>query len=153
MQSFSCLHFYFMLIMNMRGGNNMNYDRIILELLDRVAKLEEEVRNLKLQLKERAPLSEPRQIEINEGNRLYVPSSESYTDKVVNYIYSVLEKAHAEGKQYIELVSNDIQRAVGLKNRIPLVCNAMRKTFNNNTEVVRDTPSHNSSTYTVRYWL
>ena len=113
----------------------MNYDRIILELLDRVASLEAEVKALK------------------EGKPLN-GDSPSQTDRAVNYIKESLVQAKEEGLPYLDLVCNDVHRAVGLKGRHAVVCNAMRKAGHEyRFEVLRDTPSHSSSTYTVRYYL
>lgn len=120
----------------------MNYDRIILELLDRVGKLEEEVKLLK-------------------GNNKSIPESLSLGDKplsdterAVLVIETAIKRAKEEGKEFIDVVSLDVQYAVGLKNRLPLCCNAMRKVATRyKSEILFETPSHNSSTYKMRYWV
>jgi len=124
----------------------MEYDRIILELLDRVNKLEEEVAHLKE--------SKNNNMNFVTSDNFYGMKKDSFTSQVVNYIYSVLKSEKELGKEYVILVSNDIQRAVGLKNRMPLICNAMRIVMNKvKNEIMVDTPSHCSSTYTIKYYL
>ena len=128
----------------------MEYDRIILELLDRVKKLEEEVKELKEGKNETAAASQ----NSNSSDNFYGMKKESQTAKVVNYIYMVLKSEKEKGEESVVLVSNNLQRANGLKNRIPLVCNAMRTVMAKvQNEVVADTPSHNSSTYAVKFYL
>lgn len=125
----------------------MNYDRVILELLNRVGKLEEEVENLK---KER----------VRNENQYTAPQVTDYgikkkskTDEVAEYIVRLKENARDEGRQYLDLVCLDIHRAFNLQNRHPLVCSAMRKVMDKNDRVLRSTKSQSSSTYTVRYYL
>lgn len=129
----------------------MNYDRIIIELLDRVSKLEQEVTLLKNQ-----KTSHTEEPEINIVPDYYDSGvrGETYTDRACAVIERAIVKAKEAGKEYVDIVSNDLQHAIGLKNRIPLCCNAMRKVAEKyRTEVIRDTPSHNSSTYTIRYYF
>ena len=125
----------------------MNYDRVILELLDRVSKLEEEVNILK------KGGAQP-QVTANNTLGVYGVKPESHTDRACAIIENAIAKAKEEGKDSIVVVSNDLQHAVGIKNRIPLCCNAMRKVAEKyRSEVVADTPSHNSSTYAIKYWI
>ena len=126
----------------------MNYDRIIIELLDRVAALEQEVEKLKGGWKEPFFSS-------NEQTSAFPQlKSESYTDRACGAIEKAIEVAKVEGKPYIDIVSLDIQHIVGGRDRSPSCCNAMRKVAKKyKTEVIKDTASHNSSTYTIRYFL
>ncbi len=127
----------------------MNYERIMLELLERISKLEDEVRVLKGE----KPFSISQNNVLNQDVELG-SHPESYTDRACSIIENTIRKGRQEGKEYIDVVSNDLQHAVGLKNRIPLCCNAMRKVAEHyRTEVIKDTPSHNSSTYTIRFYL
>lgn len=127
----------------------MNYDRLIIEMLERISKLEEEVKNLK---GETVLNNLKIEDESSTGKLGFKP--ESYTDKACQIIEAAIRDARQEGKSYVDVVSNDLQHAVGLKNRIPLCCNAMRKVSEKyKTEVIKDTPSHNSSTYTIRFYL
>lgn len=131
----------------------MNYDRIILELLDRVGKLEDEVRALKGECKPSSGRPDDAPTVLVDPNKLS-SKPESYTDRACAIVEKAIRKAKEEGKDYVDIVSNDLQHAVGLKNRIPLCCNAMRKVAEMyRTEVIVDTPSHNSSTYKIRYWV
>lgn len=127
----------------------MNFERIILEMLERIGKLEDEVKALKGEKPSSSSNNAVFNQDIELGSR-----QESYTDKACLIIENAIRKSKQEGKEYIDVVSNDLQHAVGLKNRIPLCCNAMRKVAEHyRTEVIKDTPSHNSSTYTIRFYL
>jgi len=123
----------------------MNYDRIIIELLNRVTKLEEEVNKLKGN--KQAPASS------NEQTLFSQSKPDSYTGKICTLIEHSITKAKEEGKTYLDVVALDALHAVGLSgNRAPLCCNAMRKVGRNyRTQVLRDTKSHSSTTYTIRY--
>lgn len=125
----------------------MNSDCIILELLNRVGKLEEEVANLK-----KGPAREVNQ-NITPRVADYGIKKKSKTDEVAEYITRLKENAKDEGRLYLDLVCLDIHRAFDFKNRHPLVCSAMRKVMGEKDRVLRDTKSHSSSTYTVRYYL
>jgi hypothetical protein len=122
----------------------MNYDRVIVELLDRLAKLEDEVRKLK---------GENDGVTLNLDISKYGEKPKSYTQGVIDYLEALINKAKEDDKEYIDVISYDLQKAVGLKNRIPLICNAMRKVMRNYTyEILADTPSQNSSTFKVRFF-
>lgn len=126
----------------------MNYDRIIIELLDRVSKLEEEVEKLKGGFKE-PKLSQKEQTSVFQQTK-----SESYTERACGVIEKAIEVAKVEGKPFIDIVSLDVQHFVGGRDRSPSCCNAMRKVAKKyKHEVIKDTASHNSSTYTIRYFL
>ena len=122
----------------------MNYDRVIVELLDRVAKLEDEVRKLK---------GENDGVTLNLDISKYGEKPKSYTQGVIDYLEALINKAKEDDKEYIDVISYDLQKAVGLKNRIPLICNAMRKVMRQYAyEILADTPSQNSSTFKVRFF-
>ena len=124
----------------------MNYDRVIVELLDRVAKLEDEVRKLKGETGEVT-------VTLNTDISKYGEKTKSYTQGVIDYLEALIKKAKEDGKEHIDVVSYDLQKAVGLKNRIPLICNAMRKVMREyEFEILADTPSQNSSTFKVRFF-
>ena len=123
----------------------MNYDRVIVELLDRVAKLEDEVRKLKGE-------ADTVTVTLNTDISKYGEKTKSYTQGVIDYLEALIKKAKEDGKEYLDVVSYDLQKAVGLKNRIPLICNAMRKVMRDyEFEILADTPSQNSSTFKVRF--
>ncbi len=113
----------------------MEYEKTILELLERVATLEVKVADLEGNL-------------TNIGEK---PARGTYTEMVVDYINNAIEKAKERGLKNITLTSGDIQRDVGLKNRLPLVCNAMRKCMNDKSEIVYETPSGQSSTLAIKW--
>ena len=124
----------------------MNYDRVIVELLDRVAKLEDEIRKMKGE-------TEAATVTLNTDISKYGEKTKSYTQGVIDYLEALIQKAKEDGKEYIDVVSYDLQKAVGLKNRIPLICNAMRKVMRDcEFEILADTPSQNSSTLKVRFF-
>jgi len=124
----------------------MNYDRVIVELLDRVAKLEDEVRKLKGE-------TDTVTVTLNTDISKYGEKTKSYTQGVIDYLEALIKKAKEDGKEHLDVVSYDLQKAVGLKNRIPLICNAMRKVMRDyEFEILADTPSQNSSTFKVRFF-
>lgn len=124
----------------------MNYDRVIVELLDRVAKLEDEVRKLKGE-------ADATTVTLNTDISKYGEKPKSYTQGVIEYLEALIKKAKEDGKEHLDVVSYDLQKAVGLKNRIPLICNAMRKVMREyEFEILADTPSQNSSTFKVRFF-
>ena len=70
---------------------------------------------------------------------------------VVNYIEKSIQKAKENGLTNITLTSGGIQKDVGLKNRLPLVCNAMRKCMDEKSEIIYETPSGQSSTLAIKW--
>jgi hypothetical protein len=124
----------------------MNYDRVIIELLDRVAKLEDDIRKLKGE-------TDTVTVTLNTDISKYGEKTKSYTQGVIDYLEALIKKAKEDGKEHLDVVSYDLQKAVGLKNRIPLICNAMRKVMREyEFEILADTPSQNSSTFKVRFF-
>jgi len=113
----------------------MEYEKTILELLERVATLEEKVAVL----------------EGNIANSGEKPARGTYTEMVIDYINRKIEKAKKQDLNNITLTSGNIQKDVGLKNRLPLVCNAMRKCMDDKSEIVYETPSGQSSTFTIKW--
>ena len=74
-------------------------------------------------------------------------------EEIISFIEEAKDKAKNAGKEYIDLVALDIQSALGLTNRAPSVCNAMRRCMTTEDEVLRKTKSMGSTTFTVRYYL
>lgn len=107
----------------------MEYEKIILEMLNRICILEEDVKTLKNN---------------TEFNKVR-------TDDIVNFILELKKNAKERGKHYIELVANDLHKEFGLKNRMPIVCNAMRKAMQSGDEILHQTKSGYSSTLKIRY--
>ncbi len=68
-----------------------------------------------------------------------------------------LDELFAEGKkknqEYLDLVSGDIHRAMGMKNRMPQVCRIMYEKMEAGDKVLHTTPSGMSSTIKIRYFF
>lgn len=69
------------------------------------------------------------------------------------YIEGRKTQAHAKGQAELTLKSNDIHKALQLKNRMPMVCNAMRQCMSADDAVLHATASGYSSTLEIRYQL
>ena len=100
----------------------MEYEKIILDLLIRVKSLEE--KNGRKQLG---------------------------TAEIKQYILELKERAAEKGLSQINLKANDIHKALGLKSRMPAVCNAMKQCMNPGDVVLHETASGFSSTYEIQY--
>lgn len=121
----------------------MNYDRIILEMLERIQTLEEEMKilkNSKENLEERC-------------DGINVPSTKGQTKMVRKYIQSLKSDAKERGLDNIVLVANDIHKSLNLKNRMPIICNAMKQCMGDYDEIAHETPSGYSSTFSVKYYI
>jgi len=112
----------------------MEYEKTLLDLVERITKLEERV----ALLEDKKPIKEK-------------PARGTYTDMVIKYINDTIAKAKVSGQSNITLTSGKIQRDVGLKNRLPLICNAMRKCMDEKSMIVYETPSGQSSTLAIRW--
>ena len=73
--------------------------------------------------------------------------------EIVKYINSKLDNARKQGKSYIILRAGDLEKEVGLSQRIVSVCSAMYDCMQNNDEVLSTTPSGYSTTVTIKYYL
>ena len=113
----------------------MNYEKIIVELLGRIQVLEEQVAIL---MQEQNHISER-------------DSKKITTDDIRQHIFKLKTAARDQGKNLIVLKSGDIHKALGLKNAMPQVCNAMRQSMNKDDIVLHTTPSGNSSTIEIQY--
>lgn len=121
----------------------MNYDTIIIELLGRIQKLEDEVKSL-------------RQIVNSEADSATggIPSKVKTTTKDIrDYIEDQKSVARTNGQTELVLKANDIHRNLQLRSRIPMVCNAMRQCMADGDVVLHDTASGYSSTLEIRYYL
>ena len=115
----------------------MNYEKIIVELLGRIQVLEEQVAML---------MQEKDQVSKQETNKIT-------TDDIRQYILELKRTAEANGKNFIVLKSGDIHKDLNLKSRMPQVCNAMRQSMNEADIVLHTTPSGNSSTIEIKYYV
>jgi hypothetical protein len=75
------------------------------------------------------------------------------TDEIRRYILTMLNEAKEKGENYLDIRSGDIHKAMGLKDRLPPVCNAMESLHLYRYEILHDTPSGKSSTKLIRYYL
>lgn len=117
----------------------MNYDKIILELLDRIKTLEEKVSVLE-----------------NGGINGNVESAEKhvvFTDVVRAYINVLKKEAAERGEKELVCVCNDIQKYFKVTNRAPSVCDAMYSCMSENDEVLFAPPSKYSTTVKIKYHL
>ena len=110
----------------------MEYEKIILDLLIRVKSLEEKVEQLFA-------------VEEKNGRK------QLGTAEIKQYILELKEKAAEKGLSEINLKANDIHKALGLKSRMPAVCNAMKQCMTPGDVVLHETASGFSSTYEIQY--
>lgn len=116
----------------------MNYDRIIIEMLSRIQSLEDEIKELRTMI---------------EGNVQEKNEGKISTADIRDYIEQLKKQATKEGKCTLELRANEIHKALNLKSRFPMVCNAMRQCMNDGDEVLHETASGYSSSLEIRYIL
>ena len=119
----------------------MNYDAIILELLSRIQKLEEEVKSLR------------EVISYASTEHTAGDNPKTTTGDILTYIESQKLQAYSSGQTELTLKANDIHKNLQLKNRMPMVCNAMRQCMADHDVVLHDTASGHSSTLEIKYFL
>lgn len=73
--------------------------------------------------------------------------------EIENYILQLKVNAKTDGNNCLVLTSKVIHDDMGLKQRMPSVCNAMRNMMNGTDEILHVTPSGYSSTFQVKYYL
>lgn len=110
----------------------MNYDKIIVEMLSRIQELEEKV-------------------EILSANQNKPDAPKVTTPEIKAFIEKRIEDAFVAGENEIIIKAIDIHKAMGLKSRYPMVCNAMRQCMQDGDIVVFEPESGYSSTLEVRY--
>ena len=114
----------------------MNYDNIILELLDRIKVLEEQVKILMEKEKEKT-----------------APINKISTRDIKDYINECKKIARDNGKDHLVLIAGGIHREMKLKSAMPMVCNAMRQCMDIEDVVLYETASGYSSTLKIEYKL
>jgi hypothetical protein len=112
----------------------MEYEKIILDLLMRVKTLEEKVEMLSQEEKE-------------------VSKKQAGTAEIKAYILSRKQEARELGVPSVTMKANEIHKAMGLKSRMPAVCNAMKQSMEQGDVVLHETASGFSSTYEILYYL
>ena len=115
----------------------MNYEKIIVELLSRIQVLEEQVAEL---------MQDKNQTSEQETNKIT-------TDDIRQHIFELKKNAKSAGKQFVILKSGDIHKELKLKSAMPQVCNAMRQSMNEGDIMLHTTPSGNSSTIEIQYYV
>ncbi|MBR4496402.1 MAG: hypothetical protein IKP12_04660 [Acholeplasmatales bacterium] len=120
----------------------MDYDKIILELLDRIKTLEEKVANLE------------------NGNTYQVIKQTienerglSLVDRAKKYIQDCKQLSQKSGNDSIILICGDIQKHLGVSNRVPSICMAMRDCMQPGDVVLEEPPSGLSTRLTIQYFL
>ena len=111
----------------------MDYDKIIIEMLNRICVLEEQVQKLS---------------ETKQENEQKITTAD-----IRQYILDLQSEARDSGEQSLELVANDIHKALKLKSRMKMVCNAMRQVMQTEDVILHQTPSGDSSTLKIKYFL
>ncbi|MBR5524598.1 MAG: hypothetical protein IKU51_04960 [Clostridia bacterium] len=115
----------------------MEYEKIIIELLGRIQTLEE-------------------QVTVLMGKQLHKEEKEEEkmtTDDIRGYIQKQKEIAKMAGKSELVLRSGDVHNDLGLKQRHPQVCNAMRHCMNSGDVILYQPPKGNGTTLRIEYKL
>lgn len=73
--------------------------------------------------------------------------------EICQYIEELKVIAKERGEKELVLVSGNIHKDLGLKNRMPQACNAMYQCMKNGDKIVHATPSGYSSTIQIKYKL
>ena len=113
----------------------MNYEKIIVELLDRIKTLEEQMEML---LSDKEIIEEDKKMTTSEIRR---------------HIESLKANASKCGKSTLIITARDIHGELNLKSRYPMVCNAMRQCMNSSDVILFQPPKGNSSTLEIEYKL
>lgn len=106
-------------------------EKIIIDMLNRICKLEEQVEQL---------------LEEKENSKMG-------TADVRNYIVELKNQHKINGDKFFCVTANEVHKALKLKNRMPIVCNAMKQTMEMGDEIIHQTASGYSSTFAVKYYL
>ena len=112
----------------------MNYDKIIVEMLSRIQELEEKVEILSA----------------NQNSKPEVPKVT--TPEIKAFVENRIKEAFENGEKEITIKAIDIHKAMGLKSRYPMVCNAMRQCMKDGDVVVFEPESGYSSTLEIKYF-
>ena len=113
----------------------MNYERIILELMERIQVLEEKVSALENRIT----------TEEEAGEKV------SLTDSAREYIRTEKRRAREAGQSEVILVCNDIQKQMGVINRAPAICRAMYDCMEAGDVVLYAPSSGKSTAVKIKY--
>lgn len=72
---------------------------------------------------------------------------------VRQYIEHLFNEAKLRGEKYLDLVSGQIHKELGMQNRMPQVCRIMYEKMGANDQILHTTPSGNSSTIKIRFYI
>ena len=97
----------------------MNYDTIIVEMLSRIQKLEEEAAILRKKS--------------GAGRERASEQPKITTTGIKLYIAELKRRARERGETSLTLRANDIHKSLKLRSRMPMVCNAMRQSMSRAT--------------------
>lgn len=75
------------------------------------------------------------------------------SSEIRKYVIERVEYFRVHGAGSVVLVSGDIHRELGLRNRMPMVCGAMYHLMKSGDEILHTTPSGYSSTIKIEYQL
>lgn len=143
--------------MHKHGGIHIvNYDSIILELMQRVQELEKRVRQLEEKNTEITDETIPTDNHLMVQSQYIVPSQKkvSKMDQIRDYLESLFRNAKAAGQSELTLRAGDIEKAVGLTNRTVMVINAMHEYQDKyRNEILSTTNSGYSTTVVIKYFL
>ena len=115
----------------------MNYERTLLDLIEKVKELEERIKKL----------------EQGSDDNIVLNKSKTLTQQARDYIMEQKNLASEEGEESITLLCNDIQNALGVSNRTPCICTAMYDCMKPGDEVLSAPASGKSTTVLVKYYL
>ena len=111
----------------------MNYDKIIVEMLVRIKDLEDKVEILSA----------------NQSNNSEV--LKVTTPEIRAFIEKRIADAFANGEDESNIKALDIHKAMGLKSRYPMVCNAMRQCMKDGDIILFEPESGYSSALEIKY--
>lgn len=77
----------------------------------------------------------------------------SKAERIRQHIQSEINEVRNNGESYIDLISGDIHKALGLSNNMPNVCRVMYKMNEDSQEILHTTQSEMSSTIKIRYFI
>ena len=120
----------------------MNYEKIILEMLERIKVLEDKVAMLEKNK--------------NTNAEDYASTQKNYsnlTQKAREYITKKKMHAKENGLNEITLLCNDIQKALGVTQRPASICRAMYDSMNSTDEIVFAPSKGLSTTLKIKYYL
>ncbi len=87
-----------------------------------------------------------------ENTNIPHPPTTTIAD-VVNFIKNILLSEREKGKSDCILISGEIAKQMGVSQRMPTICNAMRKIMGFRDEVIYQPPKGNGTTLKIRYFL